>query len=107
MDDNQDQTSATGPEHLIEKPEALNFDRLKETLIKLDPQFKYEICLQDQFFLKHATNDVSAACLPFYHLKNPSDALGVRFFIQFMCMTCGNTKLLDREFLEKRLAHEG
>jgi hypothetical protein len=24
-----------------------------------------------------------------------------------MCMTCGNTKLLDRKFWEARLAHEG
>jgi hypothetical protein len=106
MDGDRDPESATKVQVIGERG-VLDFERLIDTLNKLNPQFKCEICLQDQFVLKPAGNDASAACLPFYNLKNPSLAVGVRFFVELMCMTCGNTKLLDREFLEKSLAHEG
>jgi len=85
----------------------IDFERLKEWLNKLNPQFKCEICLQDDFYLRPAVNDASAACLPYYQLKNPSVAVGVRYFVELMCMNCGNTKLLNRKFLEMRLANEG
>ena len=87
--------------------EEFDFDRLKDLLSRANPHIQCEICSQDQFLLKHADNDGTAACLPFYNLKSPSRAIGVRYFVELMCMTCGNTKLLDRKFLESRLAHEG
>ena len=107
MNDNKDPTSATGQEGSTDEPSVLDFDRLKEWLNQLNPQFKCEICLQDDFYLKPAVNEASAACLPFYQLKNPSLAVGVRYFLELMCMTCGNIKLLNRKFLEMRLADEG
>ena len=107
MDDNQSPPSATTQAHSINGQGVIDFERLKEALNKLNPQFKCEICLQDQFLLKPAANDVSAACLPFYHLENPTLAVGIRYFVELMCMTCGNTKLLDPKLLEMRLAHEG
>ena len=106
MDDNQN-LEPTAEVHMIDGPEDLDFDRLTDSLNRMNPQFKCEICLQDQFLLKPAVNDGSAACLPFYNLKNPSQATGVRYFVELMCTTCGNTKLFDRKFLEARLAHEG
>ena len=106
MDDDRDPES-TRKVQVIGDRGVLDFERLIDTLNKLSPQFRCEICSQDQFALKPADNDASAACLPFYNLTNPSLAVGVRYVVELMCMTCGNTKLLDRKFWEARLAHEG
>lgn len=106
MDDDRD-LRAVAEVHRIDGSDDLDFERLTILLNRMNPLFKCEICLQDQFLWKLADNDGTAACLPFYNLRSPSRAIGVRYFIEFMCMTCGNTKLLDRKFLEARLANEG
>jgi hypothetical protein len=104
MDDDQDLKAPAGAPVATDS-ESLDFESLKSLLLDLNPQFKCEICLQDQFSLQSA--GVSAPCLPFYDLENPSFALAVRFCVALTCLSCGNTKLLDRKFLQARLAHEG
>ena len=85
----------------------LDAQRLAALLNRINPQFKCEICLQDRFILQPIEEDGTAACLPFYSLKSPSRAISVRYFLEIMCTTCGNTKLLNWKTLEARLAHEG
>ncbi len=104
MDDDLDLRANAGV-LVTEGAESLDFERLKSLLDKLNPHFKCEICLQDRFRLQ--SGDVSAPCLPFYDLKDPFSAVAVRYCVELTCLTCGNTKLLDRKLLQARLAHEG
>jgi len=104
MDDDQDLLATAGAP-VAKDAESLDFERLESLLLNLNPEFKCEICLQDRFSLQPA--GFSAPCLPFYDLENPSFAVAVRFCVALTCLSCGNTKLLDRKFLQARLAHEG
>ena len=107
MNEELGQGLSSGEPKLGVEQVSINFDRLKNFLNRLNIDFKCEICLQEQFVLNLGPNDGSSACLPFYDLQTPSNALSVRYFVQLMCNTCGNTKLLDRKFIEARLTHEG